>query len=365
MTETPSVTEIQEQIVNDYETELGQTVPVLPVAFIRVLAFAIAGVMFLVYKFGLWIYRQISASTADEEQLNLIGSGYNIERIPAVKAQIELNVSDSVNGSFVLAGSLLTFQGNTYSVLETAEVSGGVAEFVVEALEAGAASNADDGSIFKFVYILPGVNSDAVVVGTETTGEDQETVEAYRDRILIRQGTPPQGGAAPDWILWTREVPGVVKVVTERVAPGDIVVYPLVGLTYDDRLPTYDKLQEITEYISDPVRRPLNCETAEAVLMEEVFFNVTITDLLPDSPAMQNLIIEALEAFFLDRFPREYEEEANPKDIISKLEIYALCKSVGATSANIVIDVLYGDSDIDAYQLERNEVAHVGDITFV
>ena len=74
----PTIATIRDQIIADIESKIGQTVPVLPKAFFRVLATALAGVLALLYRFGAWIYRQIFVATADAEALALRGAEFGV-----------------------------------------------------------------------------------------------------------------------------------------------------------------------------------------------------------------------------------------------------------------------------------------------
>jgi uncharacterized phage protein gp47/JayE len=363
----PTTTQIRDQIIADYESALGQTVPVSPHAFIRIWAACVAGVLHLAYRFGAWIYRQIFASTADIEALMRIGGQYSVVRNPAVRA--ELTASVSGNASVVIPIGW-TFQSNGV-VFETtdAETLDGSGEGVIDirCLTAGSLGNLDDGDELEIVTPIAGLDSEATVTATVTTGEDAEPIEDYRDRVLAKQQQKPQGGAIPDFISWTKEVPGVVSVVVARPVPGDVVVYPTVGTTEADRIPDSTKLDEITAYISDPVRCPLNAGTVEALAFTEVEFDVTFSDLVPSGDGQLQLdITNAVEAYLLSRFPRQYAVVNNPRDRITVMDLSAIARDNGAETVTVTLhDVTTPEADIDSYQLAVDELAKVGMISFV
>lgn len=362
----PTVAELQAQVIVDYETELGQSVPLIQRAFVRVWALAVAGALHLTYRFGLWVYRQIFTTTADLDALIERGAEYNIARRGAVTA-ILLVVLTGDNGTPIPKGTLFQRNGLIYETLADATIASGSATVEMRAADAesGESANVDAGLALTIVAPIAGIDPEGLVASTVRTGEDVEDVETFRSRILLRQRTPPQGGAVPDWIAWTLEVPGVTAALPLRTAPGEIAVYPLVGRTFEDRLPSYEKLEEITAYISDPVRRPLNCETAEARLFSEVVFDVELSNLVPDSVAIRASVIEAVNNYLLERFPKIYDSEVDPRHIVSLTGFYAAAQSAGARSIEIAVANVYGPLFSDYYTLESDELAAAGSVAFV
>jgi len=56
---TPTTKELSDNIIAQLEATLNQTIPLLPRAFNRVLAKALAAVFILLYKYGGFIFLQI------------------------------------------------------------------------------------------------------------------------------------------------------------------------------------------------------------------------------------------------------------------------------------------------------------------
>lgn len=357
----PSVNQIRDQIITDYEQELGQAVPILPRAFIRVWATAVSGVLVLVYRFGLWVYRQIFAPTADIEALTRIGEQYNIIRAPAQTAILEA-LASGIDSTVIPVGTLWQWNGVVYTQTEPATIATGSATIEIETLVAGSAGNAEDTELISLVKPVPGVDSSAQVTATIQSGEDAESIEAYRDRIILRQQQQPQGGAIPDWVAWTLEVPGVTRAVVEKPAPGDITVYALTGTDEATRQPDSGKRAEIETYISDLTRRPLNTETVSVETWTETEFDVTVTNVTPDDAQLRLDIENAIIAYLLDRFPRQYLVENNPKDRITEMDVMALCRDAGAEQAQVVIEKDSTPLPDGAYQLGVDSGIGLGEI---
>jgi len=82
----PSIEVIKNRIVSDIEAKVNQFTPALPLAFNKVIASAIAGLIFLLYQAIVWVYKQIFPASADDVSISLLGSIVGVIRVPAVQA---------------------------------------------------------------------------------------------------------------------------------------------------------------------------------------------------------------------------------------------------------------------------------------
>src|SRR4030042_357699 len=131
MVTIPTVAQIRQQIIADIEGRIGPTRPVLPKAFLRVLATALAGALALLYRVAAWVYRQIFPQTADDEALARIGERYNILRIAAVRAKVTATATGD-DTTIIPAGTLwVAADGQVYSQTEDAEIDAGPASIPV------------------------------------------------------------------------------------------------------------------------------------------------------------------------------------------------------------------------------------------
>lgn len=365
MVTIPTTTEIRDQIISDIEGKLGITVPWLPKAFIRVLATALAGVLSLAYRFGLWCYKQIFVATADEEGLLNIGGQYDLIRTAAVAAILTATATGT-DPTPIPAGTLWIGDDNglVYQQADAVVISGGSALITVECLSSGDAGNLANGETLSISSPIAGVDSTATIASTITTGEDQENIEDYRIRVLNRTQNQPQGGAAPDYVAWALEVAGIAEAYAFRTAPGFINVYPL---TDDEdptnRIPDSAKLTEVENYLDDTIRRPLNA-TVSALAMTELDFDVDIADLVPNNAMTKDNIETAITAYMYARRPAQYEDEVNPKNVISAGEITSIAIAAGAQIATIALKNA-GGSPITSYELQDNELAKLRTLTWI
>jgi len=361
MIATPTIATIKAQIIADIESKIGQTIPAMPKAFFRVFATAVAGVLSLLYRYAAWCYNQILPQTASADSLTALGEQYGIIRVAAVAAELEITVLGE-EGKIVPAGTLWLYGSTVYEQDEAVEISSGEATAEVKALVAGSAGNRLDGDVLTLSSPIAGIIQDATVYATTLSGEDAETDEELRSRIIDRLARRPQGGAAADYVLWACEVPGIVKAFAFRTAPGDVTVYPMIALT-GSRIPDAGKLAEVLAYLEDTARRPLCANVYTAALTERVV-NITVTALQPATVATRAAIEAAWKAFLYNRFPAQYSDEAGRSNWLSKADLYG--EAVGAGARSITFEVFL-DAEVtetEYYNLPNDELLKLGTVTW-
>jgi len=364
----PTTAEIYDRIISDIESKIGQATPILPKAFNRVLALALAGVFTILYKFGRWVLDQIFTVTQDSDSLELKGDQYDIPRKDATASVLTAEFTGD-NGTLIPAGT--QFRGNSngllYSVLSGLTIAGGTASGDVKCLTTGAAGNLINGSTITILQPISGLDNQATISATVTEGEDQEDIELYRGRIQDREKLPPQGGALVDYVAWAKEVAGITRAFAfgnrevSTIPPGYIHVYPISDNDPISRIPSTAKLEEVLDYIDDPTRAPLQVVIINVWPMSEITFNITVTDLYPNTTEIRDKFAENVEQFLLDREPQQYENQLDLKNVISRSNIEAVYINSGAQSVTLQIDI--GAGPIEDYELSYDELAKLGTIT--
>jgi hypothetical protein len=101
---TPTTKEINDNIIAQLESSIGQSIPLLPKSFLRVLAKTLAAVFTLLYKYCGFIFLQIFVKTASikETEINgqivspliewgrLVGEG---DPVAATNAQLNIQIT--------------------------------------------------------------------------------------------------------------------------------------------------------------------------------------------------------------------------------------------------------------------------------
>ena len=227
----PTLTALRNQAVQDITSSGVPGVDgLLRNAILRVLSWVMAGLAYSVYGYLDWIALEAVPFTATDEYLYawaaLIGV-YQKDSTPAAGFAQFNGIATTV----LPAGSALTRQdGTPYTTTADGTVDGtGVLLVPILADVNGAFTDCDDGTPISIDQPPAGINAAGATVGPTTGGSDQETQADMRTRMLFKYASPPQGGAASDYIEWALEVPGCTRawIEPQGQGPGSVVVYPM------------------------------------------------------------------------------------------------------------------------------------------
>lgn len=327
--------DVSDLVIAQIEAELSQTIPLLPKAFIRVLAKALGGVYVLLYKYCGFIFLQLFVDTATNEVTEINGerirplNEYGVlvgvgEQTPATAAEftfrfipiLPTGASTLASGTPVLSDS----NGVTYVTVGDKSYGGGGApafeDVTVRAAGdqnggngAGTIGNLDAGETLSFVAPPANIERDGTIQSVDVVGADEEDIDVYRARIKARFQTPPQGGAYADYSIWGETVSGIVNVYPYTGDPGQVDVYSEVSTAIDaDGIPNAAKLLEVYNAIEVDdgglaSRRPANAYVNSHAITRTAF-TVDVENLVVDNETeAQTAITAALEDWFLEREP--------------------------------------------------------------
>lgn len=338
----PTLSTLVSRIETDLVGRLEITATVLRRAMIRIIARVWAGAVHGLYGYIEWAVRQMFASTAEREYLELHGSEFRVPRKGATTAVGSVTFS-GLNGSSIPIGTRLQRQDAVeYETTAASSISGGAATVPVVATLAGALPNADAGVSLSVITPVPDVSSAAVVaVGGITGGIETERDEPYRARILARKRKQPQGGAADDYESWALEVAGVTRVWVygNYMGAGTVgVTFVLDGQT--NIIPDAPKVSEVQTYIEAPGRRPL-CAQVDVFAPIAVPLNPHIA-VTPNTTAVRLAVQAQLEDFIFR------EGEPGGTLILSQIN-EAISAATGENDHDLVspaVDVIHGPSEL-------------------
>lgn len=259
--------------------------------FVRMHAGAAAGI----YGYLENVADQLMPDTASGEYLARHASIWGLRRKAAVAAIVTATATGT-NGSVIAAGAQLTRKdGAIYTVVDVETIAAGTAAITLQAAEAGADGNAPVGTVLTFSSPIAGVNATATVATIETTGEEEENDQSLRVRLLLRIRTPPEGGAAADYVAWALAQPGVTRA---WCYPGWLGA-GTVGLTFvmDDRVDPVPLTADVSA-VQDAldVLRPVTADLTVFAPATQVV-NMTITS-SPGSAGVHAAIVAELQDFF-------------------------------------------------------------------
>ncbi len=243
----PKTQELSDNIIASLEGAIGQTIPFLPKAFNRVLAKILGGILAAVlYRYASFIFLQIFVRTASfkETTVNgrkvtplifwgrLIGVG---DPDPAVNAELLVDITVIAQGGILVAGEtnvIGSLNGYSYTLQADVDLDAPVVQGTFLSTSdpegnggAGAAGNLSPGDIVSFATPFGDVAQDAVVNTRTVDGVNGEGEESYREKVEDRFAGRPQGGAGLDYVIWGREVPGIVNIYPYTGDPGEVQVF--------------------------------------------------------------------------------------------------------------------------------------------
>lgn len=394
---TPTTKEISDNIIAQLEASLNQTIPLLPKAFLRVLAKILGAVFIILYKYGGFIFLQMFVQTASAKETvvngvtvvpltlwgRLIGIG---DPVPATSAELLIDITVENQVGVLDSGSQLvnTDNGVTYITTASVALSAPVVQATILAVSdqaggggTGAIGNLEAGAIVSFANPLPNVARNAEVVSQVVTGANAEDVEVYRQRIIDRFQKKPQGGAYSDYELWGEEVAGILNVYPYTSdCPGQVDVYveaTEASSGNPDGIPTVAQLQAVLDSIEFDEnglasRRPANA-LANTFPIFRSAFDIVVAGLQVDNLAdVKDSIDAAMEEYFLGREPYIIGLSIPPrKDRITSSAVGGVVEDIVSAAGGIFTNVAISkdSAPVDRYTLSIGEKAKVGTVTYV
>lgn len=393
-TQTPTTQELSATIVGSIEAQIGQSVPLLPKAFIRVLAKVLAATFITLYKYIGFIGLQLFVRTASGsptvingktitpliEWGRLIGLG---DPLKATAAELTINVTVESQTGSLPSGSQLLGESNGVTYLTIGAVLLDAPTVAVQVRAAadpngsggvGELGNLDPGATLNFANPLPNVARAAVVTAQTVTGADAETIDSYRQRVIDRFQRRPQGGAYADYAIWGEEVAGITNVYPYTGYPGEVNVY-VESATEADGVPTQAQLDAVSASIEADQnglasRRPVGA-LVNTLPITRLSFDVTVAGVQADDLAtLQSDIVGAVEGYFLQAEPFIVGLDVPPsRDRLSAIEVQSLIndlvKAAGGRFSGATFALSGAVTSLGEYTLGEGQKAKAANVEFI
>lgn len=363
--------QIRDQIISDVETKIGQAIPLLPKAFVRVLAAAYAGAIVLLYKYAGFIFLQLFVATASDQPTTVLGRivtplhewgklvGVGLPTA-ATPAELDLTATAEAAGPAIPSGTQFVGLLNGYTYLSTASVpvagAGPITIPVVASADqsgnagVGTAGNLNPGDTVSFATPVGHVQQDTVVDSQTVTAADAESSDNYRQRVIDRFQKRPQGGAPADYEAWAEEVEGIITSYPYAGNPGEVNVYceaTVASSGSDDGFPTPSQLTAVEASIKldedgRATRKQVNA-FVRALSITRKEFRVTVVQLqAEDSTQVESDITDALDATMRSFEPLIDGLTVTQRDRILRDEIGGVVQNVvqaaGATYTAVLLE---------------------------
>ncbi len=394
--QVPTTQDLNDQIISDFGGSLGQTIPILPKAFVRVLAWLLAGLVVMLYRYSGFIFLQlfVAHATMDEVTINgkklrplvelgrLFGVG---DPYDATRAELSVTVPVVNQTGSIEAGRkwVRSETGVIYDVVSAVPLDAATVTLHLRASGDGSGN----GGVGDVGNLQPGdklalagpdgrIGSEATVVAQKLTAADAESPAHYRSRILARVQRRPQGGAYADYRDWGLTVPGIVNIYPYAGAPGVVDVYAEADPDSSgsaDGVPTNPQLAAVDDAIQldgtsgKATRRPVGA-AVRVLPITRLAFDVEISGLDPDDADTRAEIDSGLDEHLrscehfiegLSVLPR--------RDRITTTALGGIVESIvsarGATVTTVKMSL--SGTPYPAYTLSAGQKAKLGSSTYV
>ncbi len=380
--------ELFERNLANIEGKINQTSPLNDKAFNRVISAMEALNQKELQNYGAELATANLVITATGSDLDILGSEYGVTRKPAEAAVLTIELP-AVNGTIIPVTVDYTGDSNGVRYLPDAAsppAAGGVAVQDVSAQTLGVAGNLNITDTMSIGTQVPGAETQAEVTIILNTGADEETNDAYRQRILDKIQSTQGGGNATDYRMWSEEVAGVARAypysggILGSGSPPDRIVYVETDVSIDpDGLAAAPILAEVRASITaDPdtgiSRQPLGLtdSTLFVVSITRINIYVEIRGLTVD-PAIETQVkadvATAVELYFrsLRPFIDGLDVVSERNDLITALTVGNVVQDVlgaaGASAETVSFGVIVGTT-IPEYRLAQGETTKTGSITY-
>lgn len=386
----PTTAELNTQIISQLEGQLGQTIPILPRAFCRVLAKVLAAVFVLLFKYGGFIFLQLFVAHASDKETTvngrklvpltewgrLVGVG---DPNPATRAELWTTVTVLNQVGSLQAGQKLirTETGFTYVVVAPVALNAATVPVRVRAVASpkggdgsGTLGNLQPNDVLEFANTPPGVATRATVTSQAKTAADAETSDRYRARIIERFQQRPQGGAYADYRQWAEDVEGIARAYPYAGDPGEVDVYieaTEASSGSPDGIPTSPQLDEVAAAIELneaglATRRPVSAGV-NVLPITRTAFDLAVSGLDPDTTVIRDAITEGANEHLRSREPFIVGLSSLPRtDRVTQAAIAGVVVSIAEANGSTITGVTLTPS---AATLAAGEKAKLGNPTFV
>jgi uncharacterized phage protein gp47/JayE len=291
----PALQDVITAVESDISTRLPGGDSRLGVNVLSVLARAQAGVANGLYGYIAAVAGNIPYDTCDDQTLARWASIWGVPRKLPTAASGTVPATGSATTSVdIPAGTLLSrSDGVQYQTTVDATLAAGSATLPITCLSVGSGTNLPVGQTLSFVTPIAGVNSTVTVAAAVTGGNDAETVEVWRGRLIARVQSPPMGGALSDYVAWALQVAGV----TRAWAYASWMGAGTVGVTFmtDDRtdpIPLAADVAAVQSYI-EPLRPAGAGVTYFAPTAQPLDLTIHLS---PDSTALRSAVQANIQA---------------------------------------------------------------------
>ncbi|KKM20618.1 hypothetical protein LCGC14_1643670 [marine sediment metagenome] len=385
----PKISELYEDILDDFEAVYGITISLFGKVFFRALALVQAGKLKLYYLAIGKLQKNIFIDTADPE-----ASGGTLERFGRIKlgrnpfaataGQYVVTVTGTV-GAVIEAST--TFKSNDDTVnpgklfiLDNEYTLVGSDSITLRALEAGVDSKLEVGEELTATIPIAEVDKIVTVTSEAIAPLAAEEIEVYRTVGLQAYQLEPQGGAGSDYILWAADAQGVLRSYPYAKSGVTSEVNLFIEATIADSTdgkgtPSAQLLADVEEVVDfDPDdtrpldergRRPLTeIVNYLAVTIKQV--DIEVQGFVGLTAAKETSILNAIKAVLDDirPFVASANVLANKNDIIDINKVISTILNAEPGSIFTTVDLMINGGSVNTFTFENGDIPYLNSVTY-
>lgn len=344
----PTLTELITNIIQGIETNTGKSISSTKTNLIQIIAKALAGQIYDTYGNILYSCRQFFPFWAEGEYLENWGALYGVIRQLPVSASGYVKFTGTP-ATFIPDGTILTrIDGIEYETSAIATLDGsGEAIVSIECLTVGDAGNYPINETLSILSPISGVDTNQTITTAISGGLDLENDESYRDRITSAIQQDVENGKAGDWIIWTKQVAGVLQAWEFPLIVGSGTVGVSFIVVGSNEIPDSIKIDEVKTYLE--TKAPISFK--EIVVLAPSIYTLDLTmSISPDSADNRQAVESAIS---------DYLKTINPSTKESGSKVYV--NSLSSLVPGVIINITVPTGDIT---LDFNQIPRLGAITW-
>lgn len=385
----PTTSELFETYKAAFEAKFGQTTPLNERSFIQVLSAQLAAGNIGNYKAQAYAEKQVFATTATGDNLDVMGADWSLTRTPAEAAQFTITMDAAYGAELPVTVDFVGItNGVRYSVDAPATETGGVITAQVTAKTSGVVGNLNVGDQMQISAALPDIGSQATITVQTNIGADEESDDDFKVRILDKKQGTSGGGNSTDYRAWAQAVANVDRAypfngnpVTDlsESLPLERTVYVKADETIDpDGIPTTAILDAVRDALNtDPdtgISRDLLGQVDELLYVEPITrtpLDVNIIGLSVNAALetqIKDEIETALEAYFLAKEPYVdgLDATTNKKDTVTSGDISKTIIDVVSAYGGTIETTTFELASVvkTTYTVNPNQLLKLGSIIY-
>jgi len=387
MVTVPTLQQLYNEIISDFETEFSITIPGFGKNVFRAMAAVQAAKLWVYYKLIGFLQKNIFADTADPEAI-----GGTLERFgrvklgrnpfPAVAAQYSVLVTGTAGQTIPASTQFKTNDDSANPdrlfILDSPfTLTAGPDYITLRALDAGLVSELEIGDELTATAPLNLIDQIVVVDAEVVQPLAAETIEDYRRKVMDAYRLEPQGGAGADYRIWASDAQGVKQSYpyAESGAPNEVNLY--VEATILDSIdgkgtPSASILSGVESAIEDPTatrpsRKPLAVYNVDYLPISPLDVDIIINGFVGITPAIEADILAAVEAELetVRPFVSSIGIVANKNDIFDTNKIISLIIEANPGSQFGAVELYVSASPVPTFTFSGGDIPFLNSITYV